>query len=252
MATASFFAELSADQRRITLDCDAVVGHWPARADLDLSAARLAELFARGGIDRGLVTHTRGVWYDEARGATECLSTAKEHGWLPCPATNLRDAVGIGERLAQWWDLGVRAIRLPGTTQQVSSTTPGYALTVAEAARLGMTMLVEGGFTAVQGAFRGRGAKVVFLDISYYETADFLIAAADEADFVASTRRLMGPDSLETITESVGSSHLAFGSGSPLQDLEPSVWRLRDARLDEADFTAVAGGTLAALLGEMS
>lgn len=90
------------------------------------------------------------------------------------------------------------------------------------------------------------------LDLSYYQGADFLIAAADEPTFVASTRRLLGPDSLEIICDEVGAHHVVFGSGSPLQDLEPTVWRLRDARLSATDFAAVAGGTLTSLLEQDS
>ena len=65
---------------------------------------------------------------------------------------------------------------------------------------------------------------------------------------VASTRRLLGPDSLEIICGEVGADHLVFGSGSPLQDLEVSEWRLRDARLSEAEFDQIAGGTISALM----
>lgn len=248
MAHSSFFTELAADERSIQLDCDVVAGHWPARADLDLSPARIAQLLNRGNIQSALISSGRAVWFDEATGNDEAASWAEANGWQPAFAVNLRDAWGIGERLDDWVARGVRAIRLPGVTQGIPASTPGYQLTVKEAARRGLVILAEGAFTAVQGAFRGIDAKVVFLDVSYYETADFLIAAQAEPGFVASTRRLLGPDTLAIVAQEVGAHHLAYGSGSPLQDLEPTVWRLRDERLTPADFAAIAGGTLTALM----
>lgn len=243
----TFFADLAADERPITLDCDVTIGFWPPRADLDLSPAGVARVLERGRIGGALVTASAGVWSDEARGVEDTLAAAELHGWSPCPAVNLRDARGIGERLDAWLERGVQAIRLPSCAQHIPTHSPGFQLTVREAASRGLLMLADGDFVEVQRAFRDLGAKVVFLDLSYYQGADFLIAAADEPTFVASTRRLLGPDSLEIICDEVGAHHVVFGSGSPLQDLEPTVWRLRDARLSATDFAAVAGGTLTSL-----
>lgn len=248
MAPSSFFTELDADGRRIRFDCDVMAGHWPARADLDLSPERISQLLERGGIDSALVSSGRAVWFDEAGGNAEADEWASAHGWQACYAVNLRDAWGIGERLDRWAEAGVRSIRLPGVTQGISPGAPGYQLTVQEAAARGFVMLAEGAFSAVQGAFRGLGAKVIFCDASYYETADFLIAAEAEPGFVASTRKLLGPDTLAIVAETVGAHHLAYGSGTPLQDLEPTLWRLRDERLTDDDFAAIAGGTLQAMM----
>lgn len=244
----TFFESLAGDERVIELDCDVTVGYWPPRGDLDLSPDAVGALLARGGIRRALITSGQAVYYDEPGGNAEASQWAEERGWLACYAVNVRDAWGIAERLDDWLARGVRALRLPGVTQLTPASAPGYQLVVREAAARGMTMLVEGGFDDVQHHLRGLGAKVVFLDMSYYQTADFLIAARDEPGFVASTRKILGPDSLERICETVGAYHLAFGSGSPLQDLEPSVWRLRDARIPADDFAAIAGGTLTHLL----
>lgn len=243
-----FFEDLALDERRLALDCDVVVGHWTARPDLDASPEALLALQARGGIDSAVVACAEAVWYDEERGNRRASALAREHGWVPCHAVNLRDTYGIGERLDEWVESGVRAIRLPGSTQGISPSNPGYRKTVTEAAARRLVMLVEGDFTAVQAAFRGLGAKAVFLDASYYELADFLLVAQEEPAFVVSTRRMLGPDSFEIICDEVGAAHLTFGSGTPLQDLEPTVWRLRDAALSPADFDAVAGGTLRSLL----
>lgn len=243
-----FFEDLAQDDRRIGMDCDVVVGHWTARPEIDASPQSLERLFARGGIDTALVSGAEAIWYDEEGGNRRTGETAEAHGWQHCPAVNLRAAHGIGDRLDEWMARGARAIRLPGTTQGVAPGTPGFRETVSQAAARGLVMLVEGNFTAVQGAFRGLGAKVIFLDASYYEMADFLLAARDEPTFVVSTRRMLGPDSFEIVCGEVGPAHLAFGSGTPLQDLEPTVWRLRDADLSPAEFEAVSGGTLRSLL----
>ena len=243
-----FFEYLAHDERRIGLDCDVVVGHWTARPEIDGSPEALERLLTRGGIDSALVSGAEAVWYDEEGGNHRTATVADVRGWRHCPAVNLRAAHGIGDRLDEWQAAGARAIRLPGTTQGIGPGTPGFRETVTQAVARGLVMLVEGNFTAVQGAFRGMGAKVVFLDASYYEMADFLLVARDEPTFVASTRRMLGPDSFEIVCAEVGATHLAFGSGTPLQDLEPTVWRLRDAALSPAEFDAVAGGTLRNLL----
>ncbi len=248
MAGGSFFSALAGDERTIKIDCDVMLGYWPPRADLDLRPAAVAEILARGRIESALVTSAQGVYFDEAAGCAESLEWAAAQAWRPCPAVNLRDAWGIAERLDAWLAAGVRAIRLAGLNQQVPTSAPGYRLVVREAAARGLVMLVEGGFNQVQHDLRGLDAKIIFTDISYHETADFLIAALDEPGFVASTRRLLGPDSLEIICGEVGAAHLVFGSGSPLQDLEVSEWRLRDARLSEAEFDQIAGGTISALM----
>lgn len=244
----TFFEHLARDERRIALDCDVVAGTWTARADLDASPAAIARTLRRGAIDGALVSSAQGVWYDESGGHEELRDWSEEHGWLRCNAVNLRDTVGIGERLDRLVADGVRAIRLPSTTQGIAPGSPSYVHVVREAAARGLLMLAEGDFASVQGPFRGLGAKVIFVDAGYYQMSDFLIVAPDEPHFVASTRRMLGPDSFEIICSEVGSSHLAFGSGTPLQDLEPTVWRLRDARISAEDYAAVAGGTLTALL----
>lgn len=248
MPGSTFFAELAEDTRRIELDCGVLAGHWTARADLDAAPDRIRPILARGGIDSAVVVSGMAVMYDEARGNAQALEWAEDLGWTAAHAVNLRDCWGIEEKLAEWHQRGVRAIRLQGVTQLVPVTAPGYRATVRAAASLGLTILVEGNFNTVQHAFRDLGAAVVFLDMGYYETADFMIAAREEPGFVASTRRLLGPDSLEIVCEQVGAQHVAFGSGVPLQDLEPTVWRLRDARLAPEEFRAVAGGTMRGLL----
>lgn len=243
-----FFERLADDERRITFDCDVVAGLWTSRPGVDGSPAALEQLMARGGIDQPLVSPARGCWYDEEGAIDELRTWAEPRGWRRCNAVNLRDAIGIGERLDEWIADGVHAVRLPGVTQGKSPSNPGYRHVIEEAAARGLLMLVEGGFCDVQAGFRGLGANVIFVDASFYELADFLLVADDEPGFVTSTRKMLGPDSFERICESVGASHLAFGSGSPLQDLEPTVWRLRDARISDDDFAAVAGGTLLRLL----
>ena len=243
-----FFEQLAKDTRRITLDCDVVAGLWTSRADIDGSPAAIERILARGNIDSALVASARGCWYDEDGGAAELKTWTEPRGWWRCNSVNLRDAIGIGDRLDEWIADGVRAIRLPGVTQGKSAASPGYLHIVHEAAARGLLMLVEGVFSEVQGAFRGLGAKVIFLDASYYELADFLLVAAEEPGFLTSTRKMLGPDSFERICDEVGATHLAFGSGSPLQDLEPTVWRLRDARISDDDFAAIAGGNVLHLL----
>lgn len=243
-----FFERLAADERPIALDCDVVAGLWTSRADVDGSPEAITAILRRGGIVNALVASAQACWYDEAGGAEQLKAWSQAHDWHRCNAVNLHDAIGIEDRLDAWLEDGVRAIRIGSTTQNVAPGRPGYQRIVDTAASRGMVMLVEGLFSQVHMFFRGRGAKVVFLDATYYEMADFLLIAQEEPGFVTSTRKMLGPDAFETVCGEVGASHIAFGSGSPLQDLEPTVWRLRGARLSSEDFEAVAGGTLRSLL----
>ena len=233
----------------ITLDCDVLLGAWPQRADLDLAPDAVEPLLLRAGIEGALVCSGRGAWFDDVTGNDETIELAAGRpGWLPAGTVNLRNALRAADELERLHAAGVRAVRLFGPLQGCAPGFPGYRHTVARAVALGMVLLAEGDLRVIWPVYAERGAKVVFLDAHAYHVADFVLLARDEPGFVASTRLLNAPDSIERIAGEVGAAHLAFGSRTPLSETSPSVLRMRHARLSEVERAAVAGGTLRSML----
>lgn len=231
------------------MDCDVLVGAWPARADIDLSPTAVQQLLDRAAIEGALVCSGRGAWFDDVEGNTETIEVAGQAGtWVPAGTINLRNALRAEEELDRLVAAGIRAIRLFGPTQSCEPAFPGYRHVVDQALRRDLLLLVEGDCRLIWEAFAERAARVVFLDVHSYHLADFILLARREPGFVASTRLLNAPDSIERLTGEVGASHLTFGSRTPLFEVSPAALRLRDARLSPADWDAVAGGTLRSLL----
>lgn len=230
----------------IALDCDVLCGTWPARAELDLSPAAVRRKLDRAGIAAGLVCSGRGAWFDDIDGNTETLAVGA--GCVPVGTINLRHALRAPAELDRLVAAGVRAVRLFGPLQGCEPGFPGYRHVVDEAVARGLVLLVEGDVRACWQVFADRGATVVFLDVHAYHVADFILLARREPGFVASTRLLNAPDSIETVVGDVGAGHLVFGSRTPLHDTSPAVLRVRRARVDDEEWAAVTGGTLRGLL----
>lgn len=232
----------------IALDCDVLFGAWPPRAEMDFGVAAVQQRLARAGIEGALACSGRGAWFDDITGNDETLAAAADTGWIPAGTINLRNALRAVDELDRLVAAGVRAVRLFGPVQGCESHFPGYAHVVDEAVARDLVLLVEGDVRQVGPAFTGRGAAVVFLDVHAYHLADFVLLARREDRFVASTRLLNAPDSIEKVVAEAGAHRLAFGSRSPLHETSPATLRLRHARLSDEDWSAVSGGTLKGLL----
>jgi hypothetical protein len=237
-----------ADTRTIELDCDVLFGTWPPRAQVPMDIESVAAVLAGGEVNGALAASARGAWFDDIAGNDETIDQVSGRpGWLPAGTVDLRDATHAADELDRLAAAGVRAVRL-FANQACEPTFPGYQHIVREAVSRDFVLLVEGDVRVVWSAFAGRGARVVFLDTHSYHLADFLIAARDEPHFVTSTRLLNAPDSIERVVGDLGADHIAFGSRTPLHALSSTTIRLRNARISAADWSAVAGGTLRALL----
>jgi hypothetical protein len=162
---------------------------------------------------------------------------------------DLRDAVGVGERLDVLQGQGVRCLRLFVGHQGVVGSTPAYEHVVGEAVSRGMVILQEGDPRVFGKVLAGRGADVVFLDLHVYLLTDFLLMAKEEPGFRATTRMLSSPDGIERVVETVGARHLVFGSRTPFIDVSPQTLRLRYARISTEDRALIAGGNVKELLG---
>jgi hypothetical protein len=228
---------------QISLDCDVLCGTWPARAELDFSWPAVRARLDAAGIGDALVCSGRGAWFDDIEGNQETLGLP-----MPVGTINLRNALRATAVLDQLENAGVRAVRLFGPLQGCEPGFPGYRHAVREILDRGFVPLVEGDVRQCWQLFADRGARVVFLDVHAYHLADFILLAAQEPGFVASTRMLNAPDSIEKVVGEVGASHLTFGSRTPLHDTSPSVLRMRNARLSDEDWAAITGGTLRSLL----
>ncbi|GAA1719672.1 hypothetical protein [Fodinicola feengrottensis] len=229
----------------IAIDCDVLCGTWPARAELDFGWPAVRARLDTAGIGEAMVCSGRGAWFDDVEGNTETLALT---GAIPVGTINLRNALRAAAIVHRLANAGVRAVRLFGPLQGGEPHFPGYRHVVDQILDAGMVPLVEGDVRHCWQAFADRGARVVFLDVHAYHVADFILLATREPGFVASTRLLNAPDSIEIVNDEVGASHLVFGSRTPLHDTSPAVLRMRRARLGDADWAAVTGGTMRSLL----
>jgi len=248
-------------EEQIEYDVDVLFGAWPSHPeDPDLTMVR--RHLGRSGIQHALAISTRGALFDAAAGNAETLQAAgarvPEAGtgvggpeFIPVGTVDLRDAVGVGERLDELADQGVRCLRLFTMQQGVLGATPAYEHVVGEAVARGMVLLQDGDPRSFGPVLSGRGADVVFLDLHVYLLTDFLLIARDEPGFRATTRMLSSPDGIERVVETVGAEHLVFGSRTPFMDVSPQTLRLRYARIDPADRALIAGGNVKALLGKV-
>jgi hypothetical protein len=235
-------------EEAIEYDVDVLFGAWPTRPeDTDLATVR-AHL-TRSGVHRALAISTRGAVFDAAAGNAETLA-AESTELVPVGTVDLRDAVGVGERLDELKAGGVRVLRLFTVQQGVRVGTPAYGHVVGEAVARGMVLLQDGDPRVFGPLLAGRGADVVFLDLHVYLLTDFLLMASDEPGFRVTTRMLSSPDGIERVVETVGAQHLVFGSRTPFMDISPQTLRLRYARISPEDRALIAGGNVEALLAK--
>lgn len=237
----------SADEA-VEYDVDVMFGAWPS-GPADFPLADVRERLARSTVANGLALSTRGALFDDERGNAETVEALAGCPELhPVGTVNLRDAV-YAERRLDWLSAhGVRFLRLFPALQGVAPGSPGLEHTVTEAVARGLVVMLDGDPRAYGPSLRGRGATVVFLDLHAYLVADFVLMAREEPGFLATTRMLSGPDSLERVVDAVGAEHLVFGSGMPRYDLSPATLRLRYAAITAEQRRLIAGDNVARLL----
>lgn len=216
---------------------DVLVGRIPSRHDLDASASAVLGLLDAHGIDRALAASLRGGLFDARTGNDEVLAMAHPQ-LVPVGTVDLRDALTAEAELIRLAEAGVRVVRLLCAEQGAEPDFPGLRHVAALAAQAGMTVLTSGDVRRFWRPFAGRGAAVCFLDVHAYHVADFVLLARDEPGFVASTRLLNAPDSIERVVSEVGARHLAYGSGLPRYEVTPSAlrFRLTDLTAEEWDW----------------
>ncbi|MEV6237275.1 hypothetical protein [Lentzea sp. NPDC051838] len=239
-----------AERHEIGIDVDVLFGAVPNRR-LDASLDAVVMQQESHGIRRGLLCSLRGPLFDVCSGNDETHKAAEQQPrFVPVGSVDIRDALGAEDEIGRLAESGVRILRLFPPEQWVEPGSPGLAAVIDTAVGHDLVLLTSGDFSQFWRPFADRGARVCFLDVHAYRVADFVVTARREPGFVASTRMLVGPDSIERIAGEVGAHHLAYGSRTPLHDVMPSALRLRMAGLTKQEWTQVAGGTAAAWLGE--
>lgn len=238
-----------ADRARIGIDVDVLFGRVPSRHDLDASLPAVEAMLDEYGIDRALLGSLRGGLYDARTGNDEVLTAAAARPRLPAVGTvDLRNALAAEQEVPRIAAAGVRVLRLFCTEQGAEPDFPGLCRVAALAAAHRMTVLTSGDVRRFWRPFAGRDAAVCFLDVHAYHVADFVLLAREEPGFVASTRLLNAPDSIERVAAEVGANHLAYGSGWPRFDTTPSALRFRLSDLEPAQWSWVSHGTAEAWL----
>jgi hypothetical protein len=238
-----------AERHEIGFDVDVLFGAVPHR-HLDASLEAVARQQESHGIRRGLLCSLRGALFDVGSGNDETRKAAElQTRFVPVGTVDIRDALGAEDEIGRLAEAGTRILRLFPPEQWAEPVSPGLVHIIDTAIAHDLVLLTSGDFSQFWRAFAGRGARVCFLDVHAYRVSDFVVMARREAGFVASTRMLVGPDSIERIAGEVGAHHLAYGSRTPLHDVMPSALRLRTAGLNDQEWKQVAGGTAGAWLG---
>jgi predicted TIM-barrel fold metal-dependent hydrolase len=238
------------ERHEIGIDVDVLFGAVPNR-QLDASLEAVARLQESHGIRRGLMCSLRGALFDVCSGNDETLKAAEQQPrFVPVGTVDIRDALGAEDEIIRLAEAGTRLLRLFPPEQWAEPVSPGLAHIVDTAVAHDLVLLTSGDFSQFWRPFADRGARVCFLDVHAYRVSDFVVMARREPGFVASTRMLVGPDSIERIAGEVGAHHLAYGSRTPMHDVMPSALRLRMAGLTRQEWQQVAGGTAANWLGE--
>ncbi|WP_405617855.1 hypothetical protein [Streptomyces sp. NBC_01508] len=233
---------------RVRWDVDVLYGPWP-RHHRDTDLAEVRERLARSPVERALALSTRGALFDAESGNAQTLRELADcPELLPVGTVDLRDAWGAQERIKGLHAAGVRFLRLFTVEQGAEPGFPGYRHVVDAALARGMVLLQDGDPRRFGPALAGRGARVIFLDLHTYLLGDFLLLARHEPGFMATTRLLSAPDSVERVVAAVGAGRLVFGSRTPFTDISPQTLRLRYARIGAADRDAIAGGNVEGLL----
>ncbi|MGA4508257.1 hypothetical protein ACQB6R_04405 [Propionibacteriaceae bacterium G1746] len=199
-------------------------------------------------ITGGVLASLRAIHFDAASGNAEVATAATSLGLRPAITLETRDWLTARRLLDEAPDASL--VRLAPQRQDCAPTHPGFRAMVNAALARGFTIFCEGDVRTWGPAFEGRGATVVFLDLSFYHLGDFLALAADEPGFHASTRLLNGPDSLEIVRDELGMSRLVFGSRQGFHEGLAAIQRLRTSRLSDDDRAAVAQHNLRRLLAE--
>ncbi|MFD9733345.1 amidohydrolase family protein [Umezawaea sp. NPDC059074] len=235
------------ERQEIDLDADVLFGAIPS-LDVDASLDAVTDELQRHGIRGGLICSLRGALFDACSGNDEMRKASEqEHGLVPVGTVDIRDALTAETEIGRLAAAGVRLLRLFPVEQWVEPDSPGLQHVVDVAVEHGLVLLTSGDVSRFWRPFSG--ARVCFLDVHAYRVADFVVLARREPGFVASTRMLVGPDSIERIAGEVGAHHLAYGSRAPLHDVMPSALRLRMAALNDEEWRQVAGGTASRWLG---
>ncbi|WP_330277473.1 hypothetical protein OG205_18495 [Lentzea sp. NBC_00516] len=239
-----------AERHEIGFDVDVLFGAVPNRR-LDASLDAVTQEQESHGIRRGLLCSLRGALFDVGSGNDETRKAAEQHPRFTAVGTvDIRDALGAEDEIARLADSGTKVLRLFPPEQWAEPVSPGLAHIVDTAVAYDLVLLTSGDFSQFWRSFADRGARVCFLDVHAYRVSDFVVMARREPGFVASTRMLVGPDSIERIAGEVGAHHLAYGSKTPMHDVMPSALRLRTAGLTKQEWDQVARGTAAQWLGE--
>ncbi|MFI6093988.1 amidohydrolase family protein [Lentzea sp. NPDC051213] len=232
-----------AERHEIGFDVDVLFGAVPHRR-LDATLDAVVQRQESHGIRRGLMCSLRGALFDVCSGNDEMRKAAEQQPrFVPVGTVDLRDALGAEDEIGRLAEAGVRLLRLFPPEQWVEPASPGLAHIADIAVAHDLVVLTSGDFSQFWRPFADRGARVCFLDVHAYRVADFVVMARRESGFVASTRMLVGPDSIERIAGEVGAHHLAYGSRTPVHDVMPSALRLRMAGLTKQEWRQVAGGT---------
>jgi len=237
----------------VVIDSNTVFGAYARRA-VDTSLGRLLEVLGRHGVARAVTCSTTGIFYDPRQGNEETLAACTEHPELIPAATvdpsKYYEDGGIGRLLER----GFRLLRLFNGVQDwpVRSYAPFEAV-CAEADEAGLPVMLDAGpkgqFTAVGEIARRMTVPVIVAGCNYGTQAEAIAVARRTSNLIVELHQLTSPDGIELMCRCVGGDRVVYGSWAPLNYLGHTLLILQGAAISEADRAAIAGGTMARILG---
>ncbi|MBC7234476.1 MAG: amidohydrolase family protein [Chloroflexi bacterium] len=242
-------------------DVNCLLGPWPTGGPTLADAAQMRAAMARLGIERALVRHTAGIYYDATDGnkaLMAALGAEDRERLLPC-WTALPPLTGELGPLEGWLQaLGeaqVRAVALyPAAHGYPLADWQLNALLEPLAARR-MIVLLEIAQITWDGVHwlcgRYPDLRVVLLESGYRLLRPLLGLLQVHENLYLDISTMSNFYGIETLCAHIGPGRLLFGTGQPRTDGAGVVSALNYAELGAEEKRAIAWDNLERLLGEV-
>lgn len=249
------------------IDVNTYIGHWPFRQLRHHTAGALVRRMDRYGIDRAVVGSIHGIFYKNAHQANEELaSQTRRHADRLIPFATLNPIYpGWEEDLRRCAEqLGLCGLRLFPQYHGYSLDDAAALELVDAAASLGWCVQVP--MRVVDRRQRHRWDLAEDLKAASFEQAltsrprvkwMFLNALGLNGEHMISARYVVGISrmtavlqrNIQTLAESTGVEHLAFGTGMPFKTPDPALLKLEVLDLPKRAVDRIAWRNASELLG---
>jgi predicted TIM-barrel fold metal-dependent hydrolase len=210
------------------------------------------------GVDRALALAPRAIWFDDEEGNRDLLAACRAAGGrlLPAAVVNLTGYDAYAERLHRLKSEGFRIVALVSGVFGWTLEEYAFQALVREAAAAGMPLQVcvkdRRDLRSLADATTDTTLPVMVRWMrggGYYNLADILALAQDRPGLVFDVSQATQIGGIEHLVARAGAARFFLASNHPQSHAGAHWFTLHAARLAPEDLRAIAGGTLAHLLG---